>query len=160
MPSDVIILSGCSENNKLSLLGTQSIMASNGWKFDLTHDGSAQTDTYKRAGVKCRSKWYGWSTHSFVGTLSAILNGTGEVAMEFGNCWNDGNVNVYLNSKLIATATEGTPSVNKSFSFTPGALLEIKDEDGNAVMALNSITFSCNGTYSKVLFSRHPLLRQ
>ena len=165
MPSDVMILSGCSENNKLSLLGTQSIMESNGWKFDLTLDDSSKTDKDKRAGVKCRSKWYGWNTHfvdfvglHFVESLTAVLNGTGEVAIEFGNCWNEGNVNVYLNSKLIATAPEGTPSVNKSFSFTPGSVLAIADEEGNAVMALNSITFSCNGTYSKVLFSRHPLL--
>jgi hypothetical protein len=133
-------------------------MASNGWKFDLTHDGFYQTDTYKMAGVKCSSKWYGWSTHSVVGTLSAVLNGTGEVTIDFGNCWNDGNVNVYLDSKLVATASENTQSVNKSFSFTPGSLLEMKDEDGNAVIALNSIAFSCNGTYSKLLFSNHTCL--
>ena len=122
----------------------------------MTYDGSSQTDTYKRVSVKCSSKWYGWSTHSVVGTLSAVLNGSGEVTMDFGNCWNDGNVNLYLDSKLIATAPEGTPSVNKSFSFTPGSLLEIKDEDGNAVMALNSIAFQCNGMRSKLLFSNHP----
>ena len=141
------LFSACSENNKLSLLGDHSIMSSNGWKFDLTHDGSTQTDTYKSIDEKCGtiSKWYGWSSHSFVGTLSTVLNGSGEVTLDFGNCWDDGNVKVYLDSKLVAVATEGTRSVTKTFSFTPGSLLEIKDEDGNAVILLNDIKFACNG---------------
>ena len=137
----------CSENNKLNLLGDHSIMSANGWNFDLTHDGSTQTDTYKSIDEKCGtiSKWYGWSSHAIVGTISAVLNGTGEVTIDFGNCWDDGNVKVYLDSKLITLAGESAHSITKTFPFTPGSLLEIKDENGNAVILLNSIKFSCNG---------------
>ena len=92
-------------------------MESNGWKFDLTHDGSSPTHTYEGVQEKCgpQVKWYGWSTHAMIGTLSTVLNGTGKVKLDFGNCWNDGNVNVYLNSELIATAPENTKSKSKTF---------------------------------------------
>ena len=130
-------------------------MSTNGWEFDLTHDGSIQTDTYKSIDEKCGtiSKWYGWSSHAFVGTISTVLNGTGEVTLDFGNCWDDGNVKVYLNSKLMAVAGEEVHSITKTFSFVPGSLLEIKDQDGNAVILLNSIKFSCNGKIEQFVFS-------
>ena len=132
-------------------------MSTNGWEFDLTHDGSIQTDTYKSIDEKCGtiSKWYGWSSHSFVGTLSAILNGTGKVTLDFGNCWDDGKVKVYLDSKLMAVAGEDDHSVTKTFSFSPGSLLEIKDEDGNAVILLNSIKFACNGKIDLINVSHY-----
>ena len=137
------------------MIGIQSDMALNGWKFDLSNDGSVQSDIYKKVGEKCKNKakWYGWSSHALVRTLSTVLNGSGEATLDFGNCWNDGNVKVYMDSKLIATASEGTLSVIKSFSFAPGSLLEIKDEDGNAVMMLNSITFSCSGMACLILIA-------
>ena len=145
----------CNENSKLSLLGDHSVMSTNGWEFNLTHDGSIQTDTYKSIDEKCGtiSKWYGWSSHAFVGTISTVLNGTGELTLDFGNCWDDGNVKVYLDSKLMGVAGEDVHSVTKTFSFSPGSLLEIKDEDGNAVILLNSIKFACNGKIEKLLFS-------
>ena len=123
-------------------------MEANGWRFDFTHDGSNWNDnTYKQVGLKCgpQAKWYGWSEHSNGGTLSAILKGSGEVTIEFGNCWQEGNVKLYLDSALISTAPSETKSITKSFSFTHGSMLKIKDEDGNAVVSLNSITFNCEG---------------
>ena len=123
-------------------------MEANGWRFDLTHDGSNWNDhTYKQVGLKCgpEANWYGWSEHSSVGTLSAILKGSGEVTIDFGNCWQEGNVKLYLDSALIFTAPSETKSIIKSFSFTHGSMLKIKDEDGNAVISLNSITFNCKG---------------
>ena len=123
-------------------------MEANGWRFDFTHDGSDRNDnTYKQVGLQCgpQAKWYGWSEHSSVGTLSAILKGSGEVTIDFGNCWQEGNVKLYLDSALISTAPSETKSITKSVSFTHGSVLKIKDEDGNAVISLNSITFNCKG---------------
>ena len=124
-------------------------MEANGWRLDFTHAGSVTDYQYERFVLECgpQAKWYGWSAHSSVGTLSTILKGSGEVTVDFGNCWwLDGNVNVYLDSVLMATAPAGAQSVVKSFAFTNGSMLKIKDEGGNAVVGLNSIKFNCDGT--------------
>ena len=122
---------------------------SHGWKFDFTHDGSIKRKTGNKIGMKCgaKAKWHGWREHFKVRTLSAVLKDSGEVTLDFGNCRNEGNVKVYLDSTLIATAPAGRRSIEKSFAFTPGSVLKIKDEVGNAVLMLNSITFSCRGTF-------------
>ena len=138
----------------LSLIGRTSKMISYGWKFDFTHDGSVQSKSYKRVGMKCgsKAKWYGWSEHSHVGTLrTSRLKGSGEVTLDFGNCWNAGNVKVYLDATLMATAPAGRKSVVITFTFTPNSVLKIKDEDGNAVILLNSITFSCYGMFYYII---------
>ena len=128
-------------------------MIRNGWKFDFTHDGSILSDNYKQVGKKCAkgAKWYGWSDHSHVGTLVAVLKGSGEVTLSFGNCWDSGKVNVYLDTALMATAPPKSNNVVKTFSFTPGSVLRIKDEDGNAVVRLNYIQFSCYGMKHRYL---------
>ena len=130
-------------------------MIRNGWKFDFTHDGSILSDNYKQVGKKCAkgAKWYGWSDHSHVGTLVAVLKGSGEVTLSFGNCWDSGKVNVYLDTALMATAPAKSNNVVKTFSFTPGSVLRIKDEDGNAVVRLNYIQFSCYGMAHKQLLA-------
>ena len=131
----------------LSVIGNTMVMIQNGWQFDFTHDGSIISDNYKKVGQKCgkQAKWFGWSSHSHVGTLSATLKGSGEITLDFGNCWDAGNVKVYLDATLIAAAAAGSKSVSKTFSFTPGSVLKIKDEDGNAVVMINSIQFACYG---------------
>ena len=129
------------------MIGNKLFMLQHGWQFDFTHDGSIISDNYKYVGTRCGSqaKWYGWSSHSHVGTLSATLQGTGQITLDFGNCWDAGKVKVYLDANLIATASAGRKSVVKTFSFTPGSVLKFKDEDGNAVISLNSISFKCYG---------------
>ena len=129
-------------------------MVSHGWVFDMEYDGSVESGRYRNVGDKgCDSttNWYGWSGGSSDGTLSAVLYGNGEVNMDFGNCWNRGNVKVYLDSVLLATSPKEIKSVVKSFSFTHGSLLEIKEEDG-AVITLNSISISCFGKNGKKLY--------
>ena len=139
--------SGCEQNKELSILGSKIFMIQHGWQFDFTHDGSVLSDNYKNVGKKCgpRAKWYGWSAHSHVGTLSATLKGTGELTIDFGNCWDEGQVKIYLDAKLVDYANAGSKSVTTTFSFTPGSVLKIRDETGNAVIMLNSITFKCYG---------------
>ena len=129
----------CSANDRLNVIGSKSVMESNGWTFEFTNDG----------GLNCGSeaKWHGWSANSVVGTLSAVLRGEGTVTLDFGNCWDAGNVNVYLDSTLMARAPVGTKSLIKSFPFTSGSVLKIKDEDGNAVVMVNSIKIECKGMF-------------
>lgn len=122
-------------------------MAQHGWKFDFTHDGSVPSEIYTRVGRTCgpRAKWYGWSAHARVGTLSATLKGKGEITIDFGNCWNEGQVRVYLDNQQVAFANAGNKRKRATFSFTPGSVLKIRDESGNAVIMLNSINFKCSG---------------
>ena len=137
-------------------------MSSNGWKFDLTNDGSTPSAAaYAYVGKYCAAKngkrnWFGWSDWKKVGTLSTVLKGSGNLTINFGNCWNSGKVKVYLDAKLMATADKselGHPkTVTATFAFHQGSLLEIKDEGDNSVISLNSMTFDCSG---KILF---PLL--
>ena len=128
-------------------------MVENGWQFNFNYDGTNPSDSnYQLVGRSCvGAKWYGWSHFSQVGTLSAILQGSGEVSLGFGNCWDDGSVNVYLDGALKSTAKAGIKNQAVKFEFTPGSVLSIKDENGNAVIRLNSITFSCTG----MLISNH-----
>ena len=144
-----LIFIDCSENDRLNVKGSTSDMMSNGWEFDFTDDNS---DFQNAVGLVCNvqgtnAMWFGWSSGSQVGTLSAVLQGEGTVTLDFGNCWGAGIVNVYLDSTLRASAPVGTKSLIKSFSFTSGSVLKIKDENGNAVVMLNSIQTLCNGMF-------------
>ena len=78
-----------------------------------------------------------------MGTVSANLQGSGEVRLDFGNCWSSGVVKVYLNSREVANADKNTPSKIVSFSFKDGDLLEMKDTGENSIIAINDISFIC-----------------
>ena len=151
-----MLLSGCEKNSELSAIGNKLFMVQHGWQFDFTHDGSILSDNYKNVGKKCgpQAKWYGWSAHSHVGTLSATLKGSGEVTINFGNCWDQGVVKVYLDANVVGIASVGEKSKQISVSFTPGSVLSFKDESGNAVIMLNSIAFKCYGMIFKQFFEK------
>ena len=104
------------------------------------------------AGVaaKCRrgTNWFGWSPYDKVGTVSTTLKGSGEVTLDFGNCWDSGEVKVYLNDELVASAQKNTPSKIVSFKFRNGDILKLKDEGPNSTIAINDIKFTCStGSY-------------
>ena len=52
------------------------------------------------------SLWYGWDLKEKIGSISTILPVSGRLQLHYGNCWNSGNVTVYLNgvTKSIAPA--------------------------------------------------------
>ena len=116
-------------------------MTKNGWKFDLTNIKKRNLD------AKCgtENNWYGWSGGNKVGILSTVLKGAGSLTLDFGNCWDIGEVKVYLDSILMASAPKHTNSMIETFPFKEGSLLEIKDEGANSVIRLNSITFDYSG---------------
>ena len=125
-------------------------MKQNGWQFDFSYDGSTSSDLYKNVITVCGSqaKWYGWSSHTLFGTLSATLQGKGQITLDLGNCGDSGTVNVYLDTNLIASVPAETRSVVTAFSFTSGSVLNVKDENGDSVISLNSINFNCDGMIS------------
>ena len=117
-------------------------MKQNGWQFDFSYN----TGDYNFVATRCglQAKWIGWSQATQVGTLSATLKGTGQVTVDFGNCWDAGTVKLYLDDNLISTAPVGSKSVVTTLSFTTDSVLKLRDEDGNSVIRLNSITFKCD----------------
>ena len=145
MPTIYDVL-GCGGNDLLENIGTSASMIENGWRLNFTYDGIIRNENYKFVESKCvGAKWHGWSDWYDAGTLSAELNGFGEITLGFGNCWDDGNVNVYLDGILKSTAPAGITRKVTKITFDPGSLLTIKDEDGNSVVMLNSVRFSCPG---------------
>ena len=117
-------------------------MKQNGWQFDFTFNAG----DWNAVGTKCgeQAKWYGWSQEEQVGTLSVTLEGTGQVTIDFGNCWDAGTVQLYMNDDVISTAPAGSKSVVKTISFAPDSILKLRDEGVNSVISLNSVTFQCD----------------
>ena len=71
---------------------------------------------------------------------STTLNGTGEGILDFGNCWNQGIVKVYLNGNEVGSADKNTPSKTITFEYTDGAELKICDEGANSIIQFNQFT--------------------
>ena len=81
---------------------------------------------------------------SFVPLLIKLrtLKGSGEVSLEFGNCWTRGVVRVTLNGELKAEATANTPNTTITFGFEDGDELKISEDVG--VVVVNDIRFDCS----------------
>ena len=93
----------------------------------------------------CQSDmFHAYSNGNDVGTASVVLSGSGTATLIYGNCWNAGVTNVYLNGVQLGSAAPETNSQELNFDFVNGDLLEVKDEEGNAVMSIASLTI-CQG---------------
>merc|ERR1719186_1953372 len=120
-------------------------MRSNGWKTDFTNPDANENGVGDQCVVNGqKAPWFGWSSSSKVGTLSATFTGHGEAIVDFGNCWNSGKVKLYKDDTLIGSASVGTKSKIAKFRFSPGTVLKLKDEDGYSIVMLNSITVNCS----------------
>jgi len=135
---------GCLSNKKLAVGGTGIQMAEEGWTVDV---GSADT-THTEVKAACAPNWlwFGWSSSTSVGTLSATLLGTGTATINFGNCWNQGIVRFYKNDQKLASAPVGRKSVTFQFDYTNGDVIKLKDEGANSVISLNSLSFACRNS--------------
>ena len=95
-------------------------MENAGWSFDIINN-NLWMDTFCGGG----SNYYGWSDGDAVGTVtSPALVGSGNVTIEFGNCWNAGNVTLYLNDELIDKAAPNSMQ-SKTFSFQSGDVVKV-----------------------------------
>ena len=121
--SDLYILgriSTCSQElDALSELSSSAVMKNAGWNLDVTVWQNDQADLLD----KCRrgKNWFGYSAQPAVGNLSTSLRGSGEVTLDFGNCWDAGEVKVYLNDIEKASAASDTPSKIVTFGFNDGS---------------------------------------
>ena len=122
-------------------------MEANGWKLNnITRDEQYCMLNDPEATVECSADvgWYGWACESSSGTLSTTLKGSGIITIRYGNCWDGGSVNVYLNNTLMDSAS-GHKYKEVSIEYEEGSIVQIVDEGPNSVIKLISITFSCKG---------------
>ena len=123
-------------------------MQSNGWVFEnLTNNMSQCMPFASIVQDLCAmdgSAWYGWGCSTNVGSISTILRGSGTANLHYGNCWNSGIVNVYLNNEKILSSPPDTNSL-QTFDYQDGNELKITDEGGTGLIQIINITFSCKG---------------
>jgi len=143
-------------------------MESAGWSFDMDHADGNKDNVLPHCGDG--DHWFGWSGGDTVGTLaSPPLEGSGTATIEFGNCWNNGNVKLYLNDELIDTAaTDGSKTdrtQSKTFSFQAGDVVKLTDEGaeldegqgGGPIINLKSVTITCdNGPGEETIDEDQP----
>ena len=90
---------------------------------------------------KCSaSMWHGFAGGDAAGVASKVLRVSGTATLEYGNCWNAGKTNVYLNGKLIDSIGPLTAVKKVVFKCNSGDVLELKDEEGNAVIQMKKLT--------------------
>lgn len=128
----------CQQENKA--FANRSALTSAGWSLT----GFDEVDTL-RDQQKCGSEhFHARKTGNGVGVASKTLRGSGKAELEYGNCWDAGKVNVYLNGKMISSASPLTRSKRVKFKFGAGDKLEVKDEEGNAVVQLIRLKLECD----------------
>ena len=56
--------------------------------------------------------WFGWKSGNGVGSISTTLTAaSGRGQLSFGNCWDNGNVKVYLDGNEISAADPNTQKI-------------------------------------------------
>jgi hypothetical protein len=132
----------CSLSTKVESLTNAAAMKDNGWTF---HDFCCQDQLGGQQQCSSGSfrQWDHWARVSTVRKYLQVGTCTGRAGratLDFGNCWNSGKVNVYLNDVKIAVAPPATASQKHTFTFQNNDKLELKDEEGNAVIQINELT--------------------
>ena len=77
---------------------------------------------------------------SEVGSLSATLKGSGTGTLTFSNCYVSGNVTLYLNDVLLASAGKGE-TLSETFSYSNND--ELRLTENYAVIQLKHLEFQC-----------------
>ena len=136
----------CHHNDHLNnLLGHNDLKNVSGWKVDIisgqynhhvwgTEHWAQKRNYYERCGSG--KKWFGWKTSPQVGSINTILFGCGNAKLDFGNCYDFGEVVAYKNGKEIGMANA---SENKTiaFEFFDGDSIVIQAHDLYSAMLLN-----------------------
>ena len=141
------------KNNHLTDIISRESMEANGWIFEnLTSNISlcmpSISSVHEKCGGENGTHWYGWGCGNNVGSISTTLIGSGTVSLHYGNCWNEGNVIVYLDNVEISHSSPGTSQMYR-IPYNDGNELKIMDVNGNAIIKIVDITFTCKGKYLK-----------
>ena len=131
-------------------MSSRKAMEKQGWVFDMSADdrcfftGERCSTAYGYSGL---SYWWrsryggsgrGWTTNS----VSTIFRNSGQATLQFANCYNSGEVKVYLNNSVIATSTSNGRDTKLKFTFSIGSNVTITT-DTYSIIKLNSFSVSC-----------------
>ena len=83
---------------ELSNIESKLSMEENGWIFHVSHSDTALYSD--RCGI---NGWFGFYAGSYVGKVSATFKESVTATLEYGNCWSDKEVDVYLNHENISS---------------------------------------------------------
>ena len=130
------------EDKKLENLRDANVMEDNGWKI---HCNKKVVSAFsQREKDLCGSEtWFGSQRNNAIGWVNATFVGSGTATLNFGNCWKEGNVWVYLNDKELSNVSNGTPTKEITFSYSESDILGIKED--NAIIKLNSLKLKRTG---------------
>ena len=112
-------------------------LTANGWIVDVT---TSNTQYNAQCGNRA---WFGWKGGNAVGSVSATFTGSGKAVLIFGNCWTRGNVEAYLNNKMIG-AVQNFGNKTIEFTFSKGDVLTI-EEQNTALIQLHKLAIECGG---------------
>jgi hypothetical protein len=116
-------------------------MTAQGWKF---HDLESQ-NALDGKGACSESSWHAYAEDDNAGTAEFEFSFAATILLVYGNCWNSGKTNVYLNEKKIDSAAPKVASKEVTFDVKKNDKLELKDEDGKSVMQIVSMEVICPG---------------
>jgi len=123
---------GCEDNSHVKHLSKHSAPEDIfGWITTCNH-GSI----YGSSVATCPN-WHIYFSGSPSCHIETTLNGSGHAKIDFGNCFNDGEVKVFLDGNEIASAGGNEFNVVKEFDYTDGSELKLF-ETGNGVISFNS----------------------
>ena len=120
-----------------------------GWTIHIS-GGLFQMDTGNKYYRTCGNNgmdWYGYcdgyncgSNKRNLGSIETTLSGCGTAKLDYGNCYEHGEVRVYLDGNQIDVAYPHTPNKIVEFEFKEGSKLKITEgEDGdNCMMKFSS----------------------
>jgi hypothetical protein len=109
------------------------------WEITCSH-GSIYGDTRNNC-----QKWlasYG-STSCFSKTT---LKGNGRATIDFGNCWHNSVVKVFLDENEIASAGGSEENIVKEFDFTDGSELKLTEEQFGIIRFNSFEVLNCVST--------------
>ena len=113
-------------------------MKENGWKIDVSNSN----DSSYAAQCGCAT-WFGYKYGYPTGAISTTLMGSGRAVLDFGNCYDHGDVRVSLNNEVIGSAGPNILSKQISFDYSRNSFLMIIEEN-MAIIKLNSLTLGCS----------------
>ena len=124
---------------KLSELSSKSVMVKNGWNVDVDYsNGNDWNDVHEK---NCSvDTFYGYRGGDIVGSVSAILQGSGKGVLSYGNCYNSGYVMVSLNGVELDRSSANSHGFI-SFQYRNGDSLKIEEFD-TAIIKLNKLVLT------------------
>ena len=124
------------KDEKLKDLSSAEAMKLNGWKINTKY--SMNSKYRSRCGDKT---WYGYNYGLSVGSAQASFEGTGTAKLSYGNCYQRGQVIVYLNNEEISRAAAYESIKEVTFNYSKGDILLI-NEVNVGIIKLNSLDLS------------------